>query len=378
MAAGAQVQRSAAILERLCIAYLDLLPIPRVETDSDLGRLSPAEKAFLRAVSRRTAIAAFIISVVCTAGLFVPAYMGVYPMMRVALFGGSFTCEWAFWGAMFVWLLIEIILLILLNLLSVHQVAAGTGFLTVENKQEIQPQVVRIALATPARDLARFGLDPYQDANPIGLFIYNVLQMTKGFLAHQLTKLVLIGIGGRAALRSILDFSGVPIYGAINAFAANHILSEAEIIIMGRKSIEQLGSRLPRFPPDSVFQDSVYDALQFVAMSKRDFHPNHAALADTVLAHYLIKPRDSHRFSLESVRRFRSLPTQQRRVVSLVLVAGLVLDGRITRREKKRLEHLGSAALIGASIRQISQWAASFRNGEGVGDLLQHECFAIR
>lgn len=364
-------------LFRLCTRYIGGLPIPAVEADQDLGRLSAGERRFLRGLRWRTSITAFTISVVCALGFFLPAYVGWYPEARFFVSGHAFQFQWAFWLAMAVWLVIEIGLLMRLNLRSVQQAAVGTGFLTAENRGQREPEVVRIALATPARELARFGLDPYQDANPIGLFVFNLLQMTKGLLAHQIARLVLIGIGGRAALRAVLDFSGVPIYGAINVLAVNKILTEAEIIIMGRKAIEQVANSLPIFSRDAAFEDSIYDALQFIAMSKRDFHPNHVALADAVLDRYEIPLRQSHRFTEDSVTRFKRLPPEQRKVVSLVVVAGLVLDGRLSARERKRLARLEGPMLLGVSEAQISKWAARFKSGEGISDLLQHECFAI-
>lgn len=362
-------------LLRLCSRYVGRLPIPAVEADQDLGRLSAGEREFLRGLRWRTSITAFTISVVCALGFFLPAYVGWYPEAGVLVFGYPFQFQWAFWLAMAVWLVIEIGLLMRLNLRSVQQAAVGTGFLSAENRSQREPEVVRIALATPARELARFGLDPYQDANPVGLFVFNLLQMTKGLLAHQIARLVFIGIGGRAALRAVLDFSGVPIYGAINVLAANKILSEAEIIIMGRKAIEQVTSSLPMLSRDAAFEDSIYDALQFIAMSKRDFHPNHVALADAVLDRYGIPLRESHWFTQDSVARFRRLPPEQRKIVSLVVVAGLVLDGRLSARESKRLALLDGAELLGVSETQIRQWAKEFRKGRGIEDLLRSKAF---
>lgn len=351
--------------------------MPAVETDQDLGRLSAGERGFLRGLRWRTSITAFTISVVCALGFFLPAYVGWYAEARIFVLGYPFQCQWAFWLAMAVWLAIEIGLLMRLNLRSVQQAAVGTGFLSAENRGQREPEVVRIALATPARELARFGLDPYQDANPIGLFVFNLLQMTKGLLAHQIARLVLIGIGGRAALRAVLDFSGVPIYGAINVLAVNKILTEAEIIIMGRKAIEQVANSLPNVSGDAAFTDCIYDALQFIAMSKRDFHPNHVALADAVLGHYGIPLRQSHRFTEDSVARFRSLPPDQRKIVSLVVVAGLVLDGRLSARESKRLRLFNGAELLGVSEIQIRRWAEGFRKGRGIEDLLRYRDFSL-
>lgn len=358
----------------ICSRYIARLPLPEVETDQDLGRLSAGETRFLRGLRWRTSITSFTISVVCALGFFLPAYVGWYPEARIVVFGHPVQFQWAFWLAMGVWLVMEIGLLMRLNLRSVQQAAVGTGFLCAENRGQREPEVVRIALATPARGLARFGLDPYQDANPIGLFVFNLLQMTKGLLAHQIARLLLIGIGGRAALRAVLDFSGVPIYGAINVLAANKILTEAEIIIMGRKAIEQVAGSLPILKRDATFEDCVYDALQFIAMSKRDFHPNHVALADAVLERYGIPLRERHRFTEDSVARFKGLPPEQRKIVSLVVVAGLVLDGRLSLRESKRLRIVNGAELLGVSEMQLRQWAREFRRGHGILGLLRDRC----
>ena len=84
------------------------------------------------------------------------------------------------------------------------------------------------------------------------LFLFNLFMRLKGFLANQAVRYLVRLLLGRYAVRALLDFAGVPIYMAINAYATHTVLREAKVVLMGPDAIRGLvrpSPDRPRRPP---------------------------------------------------------------------------------------------------------------------------------
>ena len=129
---------------------------------------------------------------------------------------------------------VELLLLTLLNLVGVHEIAVATGFLTPETKSDRTGALLSIGLELKLSEVTRYGINPFEGLNPSMLFLFNLIVRLKGFLANQairyLTRLFL----GRYAVRALLDFAGVPVYMAINAYATHAVLREGKVALMDR------------------------------------------------------------------------------------------------------------------------------------------------
>ncbi|NTU79581.1 MAG: hypothetical protein HGA45_09285 [Chloroflexales bacterium] len=350
--------------------YLDRLPVGPSAADADLHLLNEGERAQLRRITRWSMVLGFSISLVCNSSLFLPlyAYPHLFPIIGLPIpgLGTVARLEWGPWLWMALWIFVEITLLVLLNLTGVHAVAVATGYLTRANKAERSESVLRMALNTPARELATYGIDPFQGVNRYSLIIFNFILQMKGVIAHQFLRLLLVRFLGRLALRAVLDFSGVPIYGTLNALGARAILREARVLIMGEMIIERLGPQLPDLAPSSLRDNLIYDTLQFIAIHKRDFHRNHYLLTGLLLKRYAIEPRDAHRVSDDYSSRLAAAPDDLRSLCTLVLILGLLLDGRISWRERARIPQLSRMGLLAEQREELQTWADDFVEGRGL------------
>ena len=156
---------------------------------------------------------------------------------------------------------VELLLLTLLNLVGVHEIAVATGFLTAETKRDRAGALLSIGLEKRSSDVTRYGINPFEGLNPSMLFLFNLIVRLKGFLANQairyLTRLFL----GRYAVRALLDFAGVPVYMAINAYATHAVLREGKVALMGPDAIRCLVGRLAGLAPSPMERTLVYDTL---------------------------------------------------------------------------------------------------------------------
>lgn len=354
--------------------YLSRLPVGLTAADAQLHLLNEGERDHLRRITRRSMVIGFSFSLICNTCLFLPLYLypALFPIagLPIPYLGMIFRLEWGPWLWMALWIFVEITLLVLLNLTGVHEVAVATGYLTRANKAERSEAILRLALNTPARELATYGIDPYQGLNRYSLFVFNFIYQMKGVIAHQFLRLLMMRFLGRFALRALLDFSGVPIYGTLNALAARAILREARLIIMGATIVELLRERLPYLAPSPTRDNLIYDTLQYIAINKRDFHRNHYLLTQMLLEYYGIPPRRSHSLPDDYLARLTAAPTALHDLCTFILLLGLILDGRISWREHRRLRQLLDQHVIAESEEQLVAWASAFAEGYGLDDLV--------
>ena len=139
---------------------------------------------------------------------------------------------------------VELLLLTLLNLVGVHEIAVATGFLTPETKSDRAGALLSIGLERKSSDVTRYGIDPFQGLNPWLLFLFNLVVRLKGWLANKVVRYLTRLLLGRYAVRAVLDFAGVPLYMAINAYAVYTVMREAKVIMLGPTAIGLLAQRL--------------------------------------------------------------------------------------------------------------------------------------
>jgi hypothetical protein len=65
------------------------------------------------------------------------------------------------------------------------------------------------------------------------LFLFNLVFRLKGWLGNKVIRFLTRLLPGRYVVRSVLDFAGMPLYMAINAYAVSTVMREAKGIILG-------------------------------------------------------------------------------------------------------------------------------------------------
>lgn len=189
--------------------------------------------------------------------------------------------------------IIEIILLTLLNIWCAHEIAVATGFLTYENKKSTDKRtlLLDIGLEKKNKQILTYGIDPLQGINKKALLAWNFFFILKATLSNMLFKILIQRLLGRYAVKAVQDFAGIPVFAGWNAYGTRVILKEARVIIMGQNLIEVVVAAIRKDQqPTPYFKDLLYDTLQYIAISKRDFHQNHFILTKNLFEIYAISP----------------------------------------------------------------------------------------
>jgi hypothetical protein len=198
------------------------------------------------------------------------------------------------------------------------------------------------------------------------LFLFNLILRLKGWLANQGVRYLVRLLLGRYAVRALLDFAGVPLYMAINAYAAHAVLREAKVVLMGPDAIRSLVGRLSGYVPSPAEQTLVYDTLQYIAVCKRDFHQNHYLLTKALLEQWRVPTEPHHLLPADYLERLAAAPSRTRAVCQAVILSGFVLDGQLSWREIRRLDTMRELGVLTDRPADVRRRLRQFLTGGGL------------
>lgn len=354
---------------RLFERFLDRLPVRRFAPRSDGHPLDAAAVGHIRRVERVLVSAAAVLAVLGFLGYYIPVYRAasLFPAVTVTvpLLGETRLP----WGEL-VWAIllttVELVLLTFLNIVGVHEIAVATGFLTPETKRDRTPALLSIGLERKTTEVTRYGIDPFQGLHPWMLFLFNLVLRLKGWLANQAVRYLVRLLLGRYAVRALLDFAGVPLYMAINAYAAHAVLREAKVVLMGPDAVRALVRRLSGYVPSAAERTLVYDTLQYIAVSKRDFHENHYFLTKSLLELWQVPTEVRHPVPEDYLERLAAAPPRARAVCQAVILSGFVLDGQLSWREIRRLDAMRGLGVVADRPVDVRRRLRVFLTGGGL------------
>lgn len=350
--------------------FYQKLPARNIGADEQLRLLSNQEIKHMRQRRLLVMAIAALLSVIGFLTYYLPVYRfpRLFPSIKLAIpfIGAAITLPWA----ELVWCValtsIELYLLTLLNIFGVHEIAIATGFITGATKPERADAILQIGLEKKTTEVSRYGIDPFQGMNKRLLFLFNAVLRLKGWFANQVIRFLIRLLLGRYAVRALLDFAGMPIYMAINAYSVHAVMREARSIIMGQRLINLLIARLPQRELSEADQELLYDTLQYIAICKRDFHYNHYLLTKALLEFFHIPGKKYHRLSDDYAERLKQAPVASAALCRLIILLGFILDGRISWRERLRLRQMNRLGALKESHADLKRYTRDFLNRASV------------
>lgn len=362
-------------MQRLFTYWMKRLAVRPVTADKQLFLLSEEEQNSLRKLERITLWISALIGAVMVLVLYVPQYAlpGWFAeeIYTLPFTGITFplSIPSLVYGIVLVY--IEILMLTALHLYCAHEIAVRTGLFTdAQNKHAGSlSELVRIGMEKKDKSLSLYGLDPFQGLSRWAVFLRNVVFTLKATLSNLLIKLLVRRLFGRYVMRAVLDLLGIPIFAFWNVWASRRVLREARVVIMGEHLLQALATQL-QGEIHASYHSLVYDALQFVAISKRDYHSNHSRLAALILNRYGIERRSKHLLDKDYAERFRKAPEHVQELCLLIIVLGMIIDGHLSVREKLRLDRLEQRGFINFSADEAKHWCEDFVKGRGLQNLL--------
>ncbi|TAD92834.1 MAG: hypothetical protein EAY75_01650 [Bacteroidetes bacterium] len=352
------------------------LPLRTVSTDGNIVILDQAEAQRLRRLERWAILVSGVIGALGVLVLFLPKYSHAHWFYTVqwAVLGHTLVVPVGFTVYSFVLVFLELELLNLLHIYCMHQMAAATGFLHYENQQAapLRRTLLDAGLEKKNKDIVRYGINPLEGLNQQARLVWLLLLRLKASVSNMVFKFLVQRMLGRYAFQWVQDMAGIPVFAAWNAWGTFEVLRQGRIIIMGQNLIEVVCQRLFAGVPTLAAAEGalVFDTLQYVAISKRDFHANHASLAQNMVEHYGLQ-KTTPRFSVAAYRQaLVGANPQVRQLCQLLIILGFLLDGKLSLREQKGITLLNGMGLLRETPMQVKWHLRQLMAGKGVQPLL--------
>ena len=356
-------------------SFYHILPIKKVNTNKELFLLNEEEIQLIR---RKEQIAIWLAAFFGAMGvllLYLPQYAfpNLFPVYTITLFGKNLAIPVVMMVYSLILVLIEIMLLTLLNIWCAHEIGVATGFLNHENKRSLHKRnlLIDIGLEKKNKQILKYGIDPFQGINKKALLVWNFFFILKATLSNMLFKILIQRMLGRYAIRAVKDFAGLPIFAGWNAYGTHVIIREARVIIMGQNLIQTVSERIGKDQePTTEFKELLYDTLQYIAISKREFHQNHYLLTKILFDIYNIKSKDEHWLEKGYFQKLHVATVEERAVCQLLISIGFLLDGKLSVKERLEIHELKKVGLLDISSDEMKKYVDDFLSGRGIKGLI--------
>jgi hypothetical protein len=344
--------------------------------DDELYLLNEDEIAAIKKREHIAIITSAIIGALGVILLYVPYY--AFPQwfqpISITLIGKTFQVPVTFLLYSVLLVAIEIFLLTFLNIWCAHEIAVATGFLNYENKRHPEKHnlLLDIGLEKKNKKILTYGIDPLMGVNRKALIAWNLLFILKATLTNFLFRFFIQRVMGRYLIRAIQDFAGIPIFAFWNAHGTRTILREARVIIMGQNLIEVLINRIRISGGIAEEKKSlISDTMQYIAISKRDFHQNHFLLTRNLFELFGIEERTGHWEEKKYIEELKAAEPTVRNQCLFIILLGDILDGKISSRERFKLKQLRDLGLLDYNAQEMKQFTRDFLQGRGIEPLLK-------
>jgi hypothetical protein len=367
-------------LKKLYNLYYNRLSIPNINTDNQLHLLNEDEIAVIRRQENLAIFWSASIGMLGVLFLYLPQYWfpELFPdtELNLPIIGKiQFPLIATLFGIPLVF--VEIYALTLLNIHSVHRIAAATGFINLEDKNTDEKRSKLLGISTEEKDksLLNYGIDPLQGMAKYQIFLITALFALKATLSNLVMKIVVRRVLGRYAVREVLDMLGIPVFAFWNALATRTVLREARVVIMGQNLIDNIlknissNELLKNQFQNPENQTLLYDTLQFIAISKRDFHANHVYLTHHILDAFAVPIKEKHLLSKDYLQNLSKASEFVENLCKFIIILGFLLDGSFSFREIKRLQELNKVQILEEEFNEIRAYKNDFLNGKGLEKL---------
>lgn len=348
----------------------------RVKVDDQLFLLNEQE---IRAIRNREKLAICISAFIGAMGVllqYIPYYK--YPewfhARTVTVLDRTFDLPLIFLAYSILLVAIELILLTMLNIWCTHEIAVATGFLDHKTKPSPDKRnlMLDIGLEKKNKQVLTYGIDPLLGLNKKALLIWNLIFILKATLTNMFFRFMIQRVMGRSVVKAVQDFAGIPVFAFWNAYGTYKILKEARVVIMGQNLIEELIGKLQRRGEISEEGKSlISDTMQYIAVSKRDFHQNHYIMTRNLFEYFGIEERNGDWDENIFLEKIDQADPKLRENCILLILVGLILDGRISSREKARIRKLYGSGHIPFDVRDMEVLANDFKEGRGIQDVFK-------
>ena len=328
--------------------------------------MSKVEHRVIREVKNRTMAQAALIGVLGILLFYLPQYFwpGFFANTDLTIADTTYGLPLVriLFGLLLLYL--EINLLLHLNIRAVRVIMAVCQFPRLYDAQ-YERHLRALSDAAMDRDNLghlHFGLDPYLVLPQWGLMLFLVVNKLKA-LATTLTLRLVLRVS-RAGVSSLADLIGMPVMAFWNAWATRSIIHEAQVRVMAPLTIREFVDELhEEWHQNDVFCQLIPEALQFVAIPKRQYNYAHLVFTETLMDRFgltVIRPTGGF------LEKLAQAPDDVRQGLERLIIFGALIDGKLSWFERRRLRQLRKKGWLTHTLTSIETIGKAFNRGEGL------------
>jgi len=348
------------------------------QAGEDLYQLSPAEIAQLNKIRIRTYLKAGIAGALGIILLYIPYHLWkdiLFPasLIQLPFIDNQIEVEVEFLIYSIVLVIAEIAYLTAVNVNVVSQIAHACGC---PNPSDVHYEsnvnaLIAVGLEKKQKELKSIGINPFDGLSAVMVFVYQIVLKLKAALSGFLLKVLITKIVGRYVLRMFVDLAGIPIYAFWNIWGARTIMNETRVRVMAPPLIKKFTQQLfDDFKDNIEFKSAIYNTLQAISTSKRSFHYNHFLLATSVLNQFNIPVDSTPEFEEDFLMKIPKFDEAIEKAVAKLLLFGIMIDGRLSLREKRALQNLRELGVMPYSKEEVKRWTKDYFEGRGLEEFL--------
>ncbi|MCB9223663.1 MAG: hypothetical protein H6582_05735 [Crocinitomicaceae bacterium] len=346
----------------------------QIQVDAELFLLSEKEIQILRSIRIKTFVKAGIAGTLGVLLLYVPYHLfgeALFPMNHIWIPGYEeyVDLEVLFLIYSTVLVFIEIWYLTFINVKAVSSIADVCGHPNPidENYDHNVNALIAVGLEKKQKELKAIGIDPYEGLSKVGVVIFQFLLKLKATASNMLFRVLVKKVLGRYALRLVLDLAGIPVYAFWNILGARKVMNEARVRVMAPPLIKRCSEVLFEEQKDNPeFIKHIYDTLQLISESKRSFHYNHFLLSITMLNKFGIEVKEEPVYNEDFLEEIPTLSAKTRDGIEKLFIFGIMIDGRLSYRERKAIRYLKEKNVLEYKEEDIVVWSRDYFNGRGI------------
>ncbi len=262
---------------------------------------------------------------------------------------------------------------------AVHSMATAAGLrlsaATLSGEQkEVALALARAALELPNPPHRVFGVDPKRESIRAFVVVASLLYKAKIALTTLLIKGGLRSMLGQVMGRAVLELVTVPVTAVWNAVVCFLVVREARLRTMGPSAaVELIGHALADWVPSAAGRIAAFRSVASAVVRTRDCHPNHHALLRVLVERLGPVDFDEVDDALRFLDEIRGLEPQDHRLVLRLLVIAAVIDGKLTRAERRLLRDAFRACGRPLAIERVERLRRAFYAGAGLDFALVRE-----
>jgi len=360
------------------VAHANITRAMAFQNADELFVLTDVEAAQLSKIQKHTFVRAGLAGTLGVVLLYVPFHLfgeSLFPLQDfvVPFLNREISVRPYFLAYSGVLVLLEIWYLTYVNIKAVSEISRVCGHPNPADKyyQENLEALIAVGIEKQDKKLESLGINPFNNLSKFWLAVFYVLTKMKAALSNVLFTFLVKKLLGRYALRQFVDFAGIPIYAFWNIWASKRVMHETRVRAMAPPLILRCVEALyAQQQHNAEFKAHIYDMLQLISESKRSYHYNHFLLSVVLLNRFDVPIQEKPDFAADFMSKIVHLSDQTRAGFNTLFVFGIMIDGKISYREKKFLRRLYRQGVIRHPEEKILKWSDEYFNGKGIDQFL--------